>query len=359
MDFNDHKTGRGHHWSASTRQHITHCVLNLNLTEPEDTDTISNTCFLLDQPNKVYLRSVVRSILKMNDGDLMAYILGPLKRGGNERKLSVVEVHELIELRNMRKQLRLGSLTQQFNQRFAFPLLDGVSERTVGRAVKRAHISRKESTLVSIGANPEDQVAWLDRIAHVESLSILDMDEKSASRDNLRNKWAWSLVGQEANVDQQPIEVLGYSFSIISIYTQFGFLVWRIYEGTITSLEVEDFLRQDVDPLVQQGHFLILDNAANHGTLRVRNALEDIFQGRFDFCPPYSYDIKPCEKGFSMVTAWLRDRSDNCITLQDAIDLIDEGFQVHSTTGEYGSRAFNHFSQLQQNHFVYLEDGGV
>ena len=130
------------------------------------------------------------------------------------------------------------------------------------------------------------QLQWLDRINHVDSLLLMDMDEKNVSRDNLRNKWAWSRVGEDASVMQQPIEVLGYSFSIISIYTQLGFLVWRIYEGSITSLEMEDFLRQDVGPLVGVGHFLILDNASNHGTLRVRAAMEEIFQGRWDYAPP-------------------------------------------------------------------------
>lgn len=125
----------------------------------------------------------------------------------------------------MRNQLRIGSITRAFNQRFEYPLLDGISHSTTCRVLSRSNITRKEPSQVALGADPVAQLAWLDRIAHVDSLFIMDMDEKSASRDNLRNKWAWSTVGDEANVSQQPIDILGYSFSIISIYTQLGFLV--------------------------------------------------------------------------------------------------------------------------------------
>jgi hypothetical protein len=354
-----HKTGKGNHWTAEMRQHLAHCVHNLNLAGA-DVQAISNIVFTVDKPNLVYLRQVVNAIATMGQAELVTYILGPLRRGGgNDRKLSDPEVHELLALRRLRNQLRLGSLATVFNQRFPIPMLDGISESTVSRTLSRAHVSQKKPTLIAIGADPMAQLAWLDRISHADPLFILDLDEKSASRDNLRNQLAWSHVGAPAPVQQPRIEILGFSFSIISIYTALGFLVWRIYQGSITSLEVEDFLRDDVGPLVDPRHFLVLDNASNHSTLRVRMALEETFQGRWDYCEPYSYNIKPCEKGLSMVTTWLRERSDRCATLQEAIDLIDEGFRVHSVAGERGSRAYNHFSQFSVNHAAYLEDGGV
>jgi hypothetical protein len=291
----------------------------------------------------------------------MLWIMGPLARGGNDVKMSPALMEEFIALRRRRNQLRLGTLAYEFNQRFQFPMLDGISESTASRYVARKSISRKEGKQVAQFANPMNQLAWLERIAHVDSVLIMDMDEKSASRDNLRNKWAWATIGQEAFVEQPSIVIGGFSFSIISIYTQYGFLVWRIYEDSITSLEVEDFLRQDVDPLVNPNSFLILDNASNHCTLGVRTSLDQIFSGRWDYSEVYSYELKPCEKGLSMVTTWLRARSESVLggDRQAAIDLIDEGFRVHSIGSERGSRAYGHFSLLQHNHMEYWEDMGL
>ena len=47
----------------------------------------------------------------------------------------------------------------------------------------------------------------------------------------------------------------------------------------------------------------------SHDTLRVRQALEGTTNGRWDYAPPYSYNLKPCEKRMSMVTTWIRGRS--------------------------------------------------
>ena len=105
-----------------------------------------------------------------------------------------------------------------------------------------------------------------------------------------------------------------------------------------------------------ENSFLILDNASNHCTLPVRVALEQVTNGRWDYAPPYSYNLKPCERGLSLVVTWIRERASSVTTEQEAIDLIHAGFFEFSTQGPQGHKAWNHWHQFQENHSAYLAD---
>jgi hypothetical protein len=280
-----------------------------------------------------------------------------LKRGGNEKKLSPVQLQELLTLRRFQNGLRLAPLTRIFNeQTYAYPGLEGVSPRTTSRNLSRLCVTRKQASVIAKAADPTQQLNWMDGKAWLDPIVVADVDENSASRNKLKNIWAWSACGDEAPILQEDIFLLGYSFSVISAYTYYGFLCWTIYEGTITSLEVEDFLRDELGPLLDPQNFVIVDNATNHGTVRVRRALEDVTGGNWDYAPPYSYNMKPCEKGLSMVVTWARGKTDTCHTKQDVVNLLDEAFYVHSVNGEHSDKAMNHWGQFAENHFAYLED---
>lgn len=84
--------------------------------------------------------------------------------------------------------------------------------------------------------------------------------------------------------------------------------------------------------------------------------MEEITGVIYDFPPSYSYDLKPCEKGLSMVKAYVVARVNRCHSKQDAVDLIDEAFQVYSVEGELGHLLYNHFNHFLKNHSEYVED---
>ena len=264
-------TGKGHHWTAAMRQAL---VYHVTVLDSSVNDIVTNM-FLGASPSIRYLRQKIGDIKVMHEaGDDVAmstYVMGPLQRGGNAKQLTSAQEQELVRLRRYQNGLRLGPFTKIFNEsEFDYPALQGVSKWTVGRILKHHLITRKEKTQIPIGVNYHDQLQWMDSIRHVDILFLIDVDENKLSRDKLVNKWAWELRGEEAQGLQQDIVICGYSFSVISAYTPLGFLCWSIYDGTITSLEVEDFFREELDRFINEDSFVILDNASNHSTICVR-----------------------------------------------------------------------------------------
>ena len=352
----ERQAGKGHHWNSATRLLLVHAVVNLEVL---DVESVIERVFTGQQPCQAYVARKMNEVAAMNEQALNNYILGPDKRGGNDKKLSRDEITELLAMRRVGNHMRAWQLQQDFNTRYAFPALEGVARSTVARYTHHACISRKEASVKSLGADAVEQLQWLDDMARIDPLFLIDIDENSCSRSKLVNSKAYATEGDRAFRMQIPLVMLGYSFSIISAYTPFGFLSWRIHTGSITSKEVLDYIEQDVAPALRPGHFVILDNAANDGTLPVRTALEHVTQGNWDYCAPYSYDYKPCEKGLSMVVMTIRSKAHECQSLQDCVDLIHESFDLHSIGGERGHFAFNHFRHLMNNHFVFKEENNL
>ncbi|CAD6945403.1 unnamed protein product [Tilletia controversa] len=51
---------------------------------------------------------------------------------------------------------------------------------------------------------------------------------------------------------------------------------------------------------------LVLDNASIHHSHRIRILVEDIFNCKLEFLPPYSPDFNPIERAFAKIKASLR-----------------------------------------------------
>ena len=79
-----------------------------------------------------------------------------------------------------------------------------------------------------------------------------------------------------------------------------------------------------------------MENSLIHKTNDSLNCLENVFNGLFDFCSPYSPDLKPIEKGFKLVKEYLRTREDYSVL--NLIDEIIDVFQLYSITGEFGDK---------------------
>lgn len=284
--------------------------------------------------------------------------MGPARRGGNDRKLSNEEAARVVEIRREHATARLQDITQIFNfETYDVPELVGVSEYVISRTISEAHITRKKTTLIPAGADPEQQMIWLEDMARIDPHFMIDVDENSTSRDKLRQIMGWAKEGERAYAEQQAIEILGYTFSTISATTPFGFLCWQTYEGTISSIEFREFIIDVLGPMLRPYEdFVILDNAAIHGTLPVRVAMEEATGGNFDFPPPFSYDLKPCERGLSMIKKYVVARVDRCHTKQDAVDLIDEAFRAYSVEGEHGHKMYHHFNHFFKYHYEYLQE---
>jgi hypothetical protein len=98
------------------------------------------------------------------------------------------------------------------------------------------------------------------------------------------------------------------SFSVITAYNPLGFLAWEIFNGTITARHVIRFLNITLQPFVTNDSNCIIDNAYVHLTEECILSFNEIFQGKYLRCSPYSRDFKPLEKGFANIKSCIKER---------------------------------------------------
>lgn len=346
---------RGQHLSIETRKLLVNHVRILRST----IDDIYKFVFFGDSNaiNRAYLTSLCNTILTFSASDIEYYELGPDLRGGHERKLSPHLARSLCALRKQHNQLSLTTLNKDFCEiNYEFPRLDGVSISTVSRTLKRSRITPKKPSVIPVGRNPIERLAFMDLMGPIDSMNIIDMDCNLCSRDKLVVLKAWSSENTPAYVPQDRIELCGYFFSIISAYTCSGFLCWSIYDDIITSLEVVDFINYKLAHVVSPADHLMCDNASNFKTLEVRQCLETAMNGQYIYKAPYSFDYSPCEKGISLVVAYLRKNAHECHSKNEALNLIEIAFTTYSVSGELGHTAHNHFNIYARNNEAWLND---
>jgi hypothetical protein len=95
--------------------------------------------------------------------------------------------------------------------------------------------------------------------------------------------------------------------STIATATPQGILCWEVFEGTISDEQFIEFVNKRVRPLLAIDTVCILDNARYHHTDEARGHLEQIFNGQYAYSSAYSPWLKPVEKAFALIKAWLRE----------------------------------------------------
>ena len=96
----------------------------------------------------------------------------------------------------------------------------------------------------------------------------------------------------------------------------------------------------------------ILDNAAIHHVLASRLMLEDVFENRYYFSPPYSPHLKPIEPCFALVKQWIRKHENEA--LLNPVEYINRAFQLHSVGGALADSVFGHWLLHFANHEAFL-----
>ena len=86
--------------------------------------------------------------------------------------------------------------------------------------------------------------------------------------------------------------------STFTAYTPKGFAAWSIIEGTTNANDVFNFLNVELDHVLTDDTFLLLDNASVNKTPdEIVRLLLDKFYDHFSYSPRY----KPVERGLSLV----------------------------------------------------------
>ena len=70
-----------------------------------------------------------------------------------------------------------------------------------------------------------------------------------------------------------------------------------------------------------------MDNATNQKTPAVRRTLEELFSGRFSYCAQYSPNLKPVERCFKLVKAYIGDHETRAVI--NPLEVINEAFQLY------------------------------
>jgi len=122
-----------------------------------------------------------------------------------------------------------------------------LSLSTFQRTVQRLHISRKKIERRNIYQNPVEGLEFLDSIAHINPIFMIDIDETKQDRHSRELKFGYAPEGEDCIKDQ--IIINNTAYSTIAAVTPLGFMAWRIYEGNIDHDDFISFLVDDVSPI--------------------------------------------------------------------------------------------------------------
>ena len=97
-----------------------------------------------------------------------------------------------------------------------------LSLSTFGRTLKRQHISRKIIERRNINQNPVEGLEFLDSIAHINPIFMIDIDESKQDRQSRELKFGYAPEGEACIKDQ--IIINNTAYSTIAAVTPMGFM---------------------------------------------------------------------------------------------------------------------------------------
>ena len=184
------------------------------------------------------------------------------------------------------------------------PPANCVSESTILRSLHRFGLSKKVKETRNIACDDAAGYEYMVRIAHLDPMNCIDIDETACNRDAFIEKRGWSPIGEPCTYCQ--IVILNKCYSVVSAISPLGFLCWEIFEGPVCHEEFINFIEQRVQPLITANTFLVIDNASIHKHVDSRACLQRVFNGAYYFCAPYSPHLKPTETCYAMIKSHIR-----------------------------------------------------
>jgi hypothetical protein len=317
-------------------------------------DFACENLFIAGEVERRTIDKLFKAIALMTPEQCKDYVEGRRDYHGASQQLlpdNSEALNYLEELLSVSRSVKMRVLTKQFHDEFfpAFsPNLPSVS--TVYRAV-RLHNSRKHVDWTHIKKNPIQQIEFLRAIAHISADFIVDIDGMVQTAEDFYNKYGWSPIGEECHRPQ--INIGGQRYAVHAAFTQLGFISYAAFAQNVTDEEVTAFIEglRDILPADAYGLF---DNASNQRTPHVREKIQDVFQGRYMYCSPYSPELKPIERAFALVKAYIRARDQEPQFANNHMALIDEAFTYYSVGSPGGLQAIELFRVYKDNHEEYM-----
>lgn len=133
--------------------------------------------------------------------------------------------------------------------------------------------------------------------------------------------YGWSKLGEQAVMMGKR---RGKRLSMVGAIAVDGLRGHMVYEGTMTSPTMVEFVRTVLGPNLRDGDTLVLDGASPHKTAAVREAAES-FGAKILILPPYSPELNPIEHAWSTVKAHVRKLGATC--MEDLRALVNEAWE--------------------------------
>jgi transposase len=114
---------------------------------------------------------------------------------------------------------------------------------------------------------------------------------------------AWAPVGRRAYATAPANR--GENKTVVASLTLAGVGPLLRFDGAMTTVRFEGYVRHVLAPTLRQGQVVIADNLQAHRSPAVRTAIERQ-SARLLLLPPYSPDFNPIEEAFSKVKQSLR-----------------------------------------------------
>ena len=233
--------------------------------------------------------------------------LPPLRRPGRQPVLSRNDQSFLKLLLTHNPDFYLDELLEQLI--FFNPNVD-ISLSTLSRTLSKMGYSKKRNTKVIPLSDAIERRIFkmgIDRlVSHTNQLVFLD--ETANSRGSVQRNSSWSARGMQSIGTARSA---GTRMSFMGAIDVHGIVSFNLFEGNVNRINFLEFLILDLVPLMnpfpQARSILVLDNARIHGDANLfSHILWENFSILTLFLPPYSPDLNPIERMFSVAKSLMK-----------------------------------------------------
>lgn len=348
---------KGEHLCKDTRKNVYHYLVTLKKS-PEEV----HTALFRDDHSLISLRRLYNILYLFRSGDdirIKGYLNCLTPRKGAAGRHFLLQPPDCQTLRDTiceSRSAKLKAIRARFNTLFNDEVGSVPSRSCIYETLCRIHISRKRLSRRNINQDPHQQHEFMDRISFLGAEDLVDMDGIHFNPNDNLARWGWADVGEEAVVLQ--IVLFNETYAVHAAMGENGFIAWEIFDCNVAKEHVIHFIRHHLLPVFPDNAFLLLDNARNQQNEAVHQAMEQYIGGRYLYASPYSPELKPIERGFSLIRRWIRDNEMHA-NRNDPTALIQQAFELYSVAGERGFVCYEFFDFYRENHSQYLQENGL
>ena len=229
------------------------------------------------------------------------------------------------------------------------PKLEGLKLTTCQRWLKEARISTKVGEKRNIKRCELQGYHLMRLLEHVRKDQIVASDGMSTAAKYSRKRYGRSEIGKRAILPQFTIE--GRTFSLYASACSRGIICWKLFEDApVNGNDIYKYLKENLGPCLENHHVGLFDNAKVHKKKICLLEMEKIFQGNYVFCSPYSPNLNPIERVFSLIRHHLKINEE--YTRLHPVEAINAACENYSVNGPNGNVCSKFFDLYETNYEV-------